>query len=448
MGTSKAKKPNTKKGAGRLARTLRSLIYIVSLGVILAVYNAVSLRRDVALATGPVGPAQREFLKGAADRPDIASFFKHLTPEGRLKMSKNIGQYDDVELANLCGKLLDTFDPEARVLLTASLTHVALVHPEAVAEQFKLPGSFQQVAVTTALRKAGAVALPLVDKQLAVGDARPNAVSYLVGSGPAAIAPTLPYLDVKDKDTRLAAVDAIGKLRATQAVPKLIQMYQGSKEEERLAYFTALATIGAPSTQDLMTTVLTDEAMSTPLRAQAALGLGQIGLPSALTTVWTFTASIDQTLHDSAITALQLAGDKALRIGVDLARSGPRIVNNNVTEPAQRAPEVEVRQSTVLQVAGGIHSIFADSFIEAGLQDPLTSVQAALVSGSRPELVSILTAHAKGANPDTQGDKIDALFRALATTVPGRTALKEIGAKADESPIGALAARRLKLSGG
>jgi len=424
-------KSNKPKGASRLALTLRSLVAIVSLGVLLAIYNAVSLRRDIALAVGPEGPAQREFFKNAADRPDITTFFKNLTPEKRLKMAQNIGRYDDMQLASLCGKCLDNFDPEARAALTNSLAHVALVHPDAVAAQFTLPGSFQQLAIATALRRAGPSAIPLVDKQLSVGDARPNAVAYLVASGAPAIAPTLPYLDAKDKDTRLAAVDALGKLRATEAVNKLIELYHGSVEEERLTYFTALVTIGEPSTEPLMRDVLTNDSLPTPLRAQAALGLGRIGSTGALNLVWSFTSSVDQTIRDSSISALQLAGDTALRLRTDSS--------------SQKGSEPDV---TLLQVAGGIRTEMANRIIQHGLEVPSTAVQAARVAGNRPELVPLLTAEAQKADATTRGDIVDALLRSLTTTAPGRTALKELGSKPDQSPLAALAARRLILGSG
>ncbi|MDR3688561.1 MAG: hypothetical protein P4L46_04220 [Fimbriimonas sp.] len=437
----KAKAP---KNASRLVRTIRSLITIVSIGVILAIYNAVSLRRDIAVAIGPEGDSQREFFKGASERPDITTFFKNLGPERRLKMAQNIGHYDDAPLAALCGKLLDSFDPVARKALTDSLSRVALVHPDAVAAQFNLPGSFQQLAIATALRKAGTRAIPLVDKQLSVNDARPNAIAYLVSSGTDAIAPTLPYLDQKDKDTRLAAVDALGKLRAVQAVPKLLTLYHGSKEEERLSYFTALATIGEPSTEPLMSDVLRNVSLPTPLRAQAALGLGRIGTESAEVLDWQYTQNADQTIRESAISALQLAGDPALRLGLKaMSGLGPESDQGDNLEATDQS-----RRHTMLVVAGGIRTQYADSIIESGLSDPSTTIQAARSCTGRPELVSQLIGTVKLKNADDQGDVIDAILKSLTTTSKGRTALERLSADSSAGALGALASRRLKLGAG
>ncbi len=420
-------KTSRKKGASRLARTLRSLVYIVSLGAILAVYNAVSLRRDISEAVGPKSESQRQFFRNAADRPDITSFFKNLTEPRRLKMATNICFYDDPELASLCGKLLDTFDTSARVQLTKSLSKVAKAHPSEVADQFKLPGSFQQIAISSALRQVGPSVLPLVAKQLKVGDARPNAVAYLVSSGNDAIQPTLPFINEKDKDTRLAAVDALGKLRAEIAVPQILKLYQNSSTDERLAYFTALASIGSPSTESLMVDVITDASASPALRSQAAIGLGQIGSPSALETVWKFCVSPDQGLRSSAISALQLAGDHALRLGESKAAESS-------------TPTV------LLQIAGGIHTPLADQLIEKGIKEPATSPLAASVAANRPHLAPVLVTRMRMLNPDDNGELIDALLKALATTDVGRSELTQLAQSPQDSSLSALAERRLRLS--
>lgn len=421
-----ATKKGAKKGAGRAARTLRSLVYITALGVALAVYNAVSLRRDVALAIGPKSKDQEQFFRDSAERPDIATFFKNLSPTQRLRMSKNIGRYSDPELAKLCGKCLGSFDPAARVALTDSLAVVSRAHPDATAALLTLPGSFQQLAISTALRSAGPTALPLVAKEFSEGDARPNAVAYLVAAGQSAVSSTIPYLSNADKDIRLAAADTLGKIRATQAVGLLTKMLQTTDEEERLAYLTALAGIGDPSSETLMTQTLKDESLPTQHRAQAALGLGVIGTTSSLTTLWSFAPTLDKSLRESAISALQVAGDPALRLrswGQGKLRS----------------------QDPLLQVAGGVRSTLADQIIRQAISSPETSRHAAEVSGNRPSLVDSLVRQAKLADAATQGDVIDSIFRALATTAEGRIKLKNMETSTATPALAALASRRLSF---
>jgi len=421
------RKPNPKKGTSRSARTLRSLVTISVLGIGLAVYNAVSLHRDVAVAVGPAGSSQEDFFRGAADRPDISTFFKNLIPAQRLQMAKNIGRYTDPELAKLCGQCLDTFDPVARVALTDSLGKVAKVHPDAAAVLLKLPGSFQQIAIASALRKAGDFALPLVAKQFADGDARPNAIAFLVATGPHAIGPTLPYLDDTNKDIRLAAADTLGKLRAKPAVEPLTHMFQTSKGDERLAYLTALATIGDPSSQQLMTATLQDETLPTPHRAQAALGLGIIGTESSLQTLWAYATDIDKSLREGAISALQIAGDSALKIGT-------------------KESKTKEARSSLLLVAAGVHTKYADSVIEHALVEPSTSAEAAKLAGNRPDLVGMLVAYTHRLDSNTQGDLVDSILKALGTTSEGQAALSAMGTSSQNPSLDALASRRLALS--
>lgn len=424
MAPSKTTARGKRKGAGQAARTVRSLIAICTLGVVLALYNAISLHRDVGLAIGPAGPAQEQFFRDASDRPDISTFFKNLRPDRRLIMARNIGRYTDAELAQLCGKCLDTFDPVARAALTKSLSGVAKVHPDAVAALLKLPGSFQQISIATALRSAGPAALPLVAKQFSDADARPNAVAYLVAAGPDAIVAAMPYLASKDKDIRLAAADTLGKLRAKQAVEPLTKLFDSSKEDERLSYLTALAGIGEPASEGLMATTLDDLTLPTPHRAQAALGLGVIGTKSALAKLWHYSTDVDKYLRESVISALQIDGDPALRL-------------------AAGAVKTPVQMEAVIRVAGGVRSAFANSILEEALVDPATAAPAAEVAGRRPELVPILVAHVRRLDAATEGDQVDAILQTLATTPEGRAALSKMSAGPDTSALGALAARRL-----
>ena len=425
MATSVAKKPKLKKGAGQLARTVRSLVAITSLGVVLAVYNAISLRRDVSVAIGPEGKAQELFFVGAAERPDISTFFKHLTPSQRLAMSKNVGRYTDPELAKLCGKCLETFDPAARAALTESLALVAKAHPSAAAALLSLPGSFQQIAISTSLRRTGDAALPLVAKQFSNGDARPNAIAFLVATGAAAIGPTLPYLDDANKDVRLAAADTLGKLHARKAVARLTAKFSASQNDEQLAYLTALASIGEPSSEGLMRQTLLDATLSTPHRAQAALGLGAIASREALATLWKYSNEPDKSLSASAITGLRLAGDPALH----LATSG----------------QIALSRPAILSVAAGIHSPFSDSLVRSALIEPKSLVIAASAAGNRPTLVPDLTKAVLRLNSDTEGDQIDTILKALSTTTEGRAQFKLLENQTQNPSLIALCNRRSSL---
>lgn len=398
------------KSTGRLTRTIRSLIAMVILGALLIAWSTFTSRRDVAVVTGPQGQNQRLFLIDAAERPDIATFFKKLSHSQKMAMSRNVGAYDDAPLAKLCGLLLADFDPDARQLLTESLGKVAIAHPEAVAEQLKLKGSFQVLGVSQALRKAGEKAYPFVVKQLAVGDARSNAVAFLVDSGQVTVPTLLPSLEDQSSDVRMAAADALGKLRAREAVDPLVSHFKKAEGDERLGYLTALAAIGDRRTEELMTTAISDPDLPAPHRAQAALGLGRIATPTSVQFLWSFANHPDAQISASAIAGLQHAKDLALR------------------DPSQ-PPTLR------LKVASGITSSLADQMIADGLRDSMRLKDAAEAAKGRPSLVPILLQTLGKTSGDTQGDIADALIGSLITTPTGRTGLATLRGREDLSGL-------------
>ncbi|RYG29828.1 hypothetical protein EON81_26030, partial [bacterium] len=333
------------RGTGRLGRTLRALAIMVGIGIVLTVWNAFNLRRDVASAVGPQSEAQKQFLVGAADRPDIAVFFKNLLPEQRLAMAQAIGRYDDPKLPLLVGKLLGDFDPEARKALTASMVHLVGTQPEPVAQQLKEKGSFQQIGVFSALRTAGPSVLPLVAKQLSVGDARPNVIAFMVESGKPSIPILIPYLDDASNDVKLAAAEALGKLRAREATSKLVELYSVAEPEPKAQYLAALSGIGDPTQESLMASILGNALSPVAQRASAALGLGRIANSSSVSTLWRYANEPETAVRESAIAGLVLAGDISL--------SG-----------TQGSPENR------LSVAADLRSATADKVIEDGLKDP------------------------------------------------------------------------------
>ncbi|CAN5404814.1 hypothetical protein BH11ARM1_BH11ARM1_11300 [soil metagenome] len=405
-----------KKTATRMARTIRSLSIMAGLGITLTAYSIYSNGRDVRLATGPKGDAQHEFFLNAAERPDMELFFRSLTPKQRVEMSANIGHYDDPLMPKLIGKCLGTFDVDARAALTNSMAELAKTQPKAVAEQLALKGSFQQLAVATALKAAGTDSLNLVTAQLSVADARPNAVAYLVSVGPPSVPSLLPVLNDKDKDVRLAGADALGKLRATTAIPKLTDLYTSTKGDEHFGYLAALAGIGSKSSEPLLAQALNDPSIPVAERAQAEIGLGRIATASAVALLWKYPTSEEPTLREGAISALQVAGDSSFAAGTS--------------------------EETKLRIAEGVHSETADSVIKKGLQTPSLRLAAAKVAGNRSQLVPDLVAALDQVNPDQDGDLADQLIRALFTTPEGTRTAESL----KQPEMKGLVERRLQLS--
>jgi len=369
---------------------------MIALGFVLTLLNVFTSRRDVALATGPKGEAQRAWLVAAADRPDLAQFFKKLSHEDRVAMAQAVGRYDDAPLAKLAGTLLADFDADARAALVKALKEIVVAHPEAVADQLKNKGSFQTLGVSDALRTQGGRVLPAVVTMLANGDARPAAVAYLVQAGQASVAPLLPELADENRDVRLAAADALGQLRAREAVAPLLKKLDAAPPEDRAPYLAALAAIGDPSTEGLMTSVLGDTARPLVERTPAALGLGRIGGAAAAQALWPFASSDDPGLSSAAVAALGVVGSPAL---VD--RAAPPLLR--------------------LRVASLIDGPEADNAIRQGLRTPATVLAAIEAAKDRPSLLPDLAALLPGGRAD--GGLAAALVAALSATSEGKTRL-------------------------
>jgi hypothetical protein len=397
---------------------MRTLILISLLGVGLGFYNAYTARRDEQLATGPNSENQRRFFVEAAERPDLEAFFKSLKGEERVAMARNIGRYRDPELASLIGKVLGDFDPKARTELTRSLATIAQAHPDKVAEQLKLTGSFQSLGVTRALKTVGPSAIPLVVKQLEVGDARNNAVAYLVGEGEKAVPPLIESLKHENADVRKAAADALGKIGSHTAVPALTAKYGSSTGDEQIVYLAALSAIGAPESEALFVRNLANDKSPLTWRALAALGLGRIGSPHAASVLWKYAEHPDLDFQAQIISALQLAGDASLR-------------------------SPERKPSLVTEVAHRVDTPLAESLIRQGLTRTATPPQIRAAEG-RPTLVPALAAVLHSIDPVSQGDITDAVIQTLGTTPEGEAEL----AKLEKNPIYAgFVIRRERLAG-
>lgn len=269
------------------------------------------------------------------------------------------------------------------------------------------------------MEKAGPQALPLVAERLTDGGSRPNAVAFLASAGNAAVPALMPMLDHKDKDVRLAAADTLGKIRSRVSVNKLTSLYDGSEGDEHFGYLAAIAGVGDPSSQSLLETALTSSVLPGPQRSQAALGLGRIGSDQGIELLWRYVGDENHQISQSAISALQLAGERSLQ----LARGS---------------------EAAKLLVASGIQSLLANQVLEDGLDRESSRLEAARASADRPALTGKLLATLKTVDPNEGGEVADALVSALASTQEGRLALDSL----QDGPLKGLIVRRLALGGG
>lgn len=386
------------KVSGRIKRAISSSLILFAVAGVLAVSNIVIQNRDRDRALGPQSKAQHEFFADGVDRPDISVFFKNRRPAEKLQIARNLRRYDDPKLVKLAVKWLTDFDVEARKELQGYLTEAAPKQPKALADQLTATGGFQKLAVAAALRSAFQKTLPFVIEQLSVAGARANAVEYLVASGKSVAPSLLPVLDSKDKDTRLAAADALGKLGYRPAGPALRGLY-ASAPEERSSYLAALANLGDPESIEIFREQLADADTTDADRASAVLGLGRIGDKAAVEVLWKELAKAPFDKRQ-IIESLSVAGDESLE-------------------------SLSTLQADRIEVAGGLETGKSDLTLMLGVLSDNNSMRAAELSHNRPAVVPALNRALKATNPGKDGRKIEVLVGALASTQEGLAALKQ-----------------------
>lgn len=384
------------KISGRIKRAISSSLILFAVAGVLAATNVYSQNRDRQAALGPQSEAQKQFFIEAVDRPDISSFFKRFKSAEKVQAAKNLGRYQDPKIVKLAVIWLTDFDVEARRELELVLKSLAPKYPKELATELDKAGGFQKLGVANALRSAFDASLPSVIDQLGVTAARNNAVEYLAASGEKVGAQILPKLAIEDKDTRLAAADALGKIGYLPAGPKILELYQRADTADKSAYLGALANLGDPALLLTFQSFLQDTNAVPSDRASAILGLGRIGTDAAAKALWTELAEkpLDRA---QIIDALILTGDTALKSG---------------GSPTDR-----------LQVAGGIRSPLADKEIEQALTSPGPTIQVPELAANRPALARPLLQVLNALNPEQDGRMIESTVRSLLSTPEGKRLL-------------------------
>ncbi|HJP83568.1 MAG TPA: HEAT repeat domain-containing protein [Fimbriimonadaceae bacterium] len=366
------------------------------MAAVLAAGNAYIQGRDRAMALGPASPAQKAFYIQLVDRPDVASFFKRFSPAEKLKIAKNLRQYPDPEIIELAEAWLNDFDAPVRKELQSLLVEFAPQFPETMAKQLKNSGGFQKVGTFAALESQKSQSLPFVIEQLEVPEARSNAVEYLVGLGNEVGPRVLAKLNSKEKDTQLAAADALGRMGFAAAANRLLELYRNAEGADRSTLLASLANLGSSESEITFKELLVNPRTPASDRSSAILGLGRIGSPTAISFLWR-NIEKDPADKDEMIQALRLAGPAALR-------SGERPIN-------------------LLQVATGITGPVADQTIRKALEIPEAQLLATQFSESRSGLVDALVAQLRQLNPNQDGKLIERTVASLASTPSGKKAL-------------------------
>lgn len=383
--------------SGRIKRAITSSLILFVVAGVLAVANLYTQNRDRQAALGPESPAQRQFFIEAVNRPDISAFFKRFKAAEKAQAARNLGRYQDPKIVKLATLWLTDFDVEARKELDAVLVALAPLYPRELAAELDKSGGFQKLGVAKALRSAFDHTIPAVIDQLDVAAARNNTVEYLAASGKAVGPYVLPKLQSDEKDTRLAAADALGKVGYQPAGGPIRRLYAEADAVDQSAYLAALANLGDSGSEAIFRRILEDGGASTGDRASSILGLGRIGSPSAIRLLSSELAKkpLDR---PQIIEALSLAGQGSLDADLSI---GDR-----------------------LEVAGGISGAQADQVISVALGNPTLTYRAAELAVQRPSLAAMLARRLGELDPIKDGRTIEILVHALGSTPQGQSELQ------------------------
>ena len=383
------------KVSNRIKRAVYSSVLLFLLAGVLAGANIHFQNQDRATTVGPANAAQRQFFVEAVDRPDVAAFFKRLSHPQKLTAAQNLGRHDHPAMVRLAVLWLNDFDADARAELEKVLVHHARKYPKELAAELKSSGGFQKLAVSRALATSFEASLLFVIEQLEVPEARANASEYLALQGRRVGEAVAKKLKSETKETRLAAADVLGKIGFLPAAAPLRELYKTAESADRPAILSAIANMGDPASEEILTQVLADPKSAAGDRATAILGLGRIKTPTSIAVLWENVKF--PTLRPRAIEALSLAGDGSL------LPSKP--------------------MSDLLDVASGIQSPKADRIIAKALDDPTLAAEAAEFAEGRASVVPDLVRALHGLNPANDGRAIERLVASLSTTDAGRRAL-------------------------
>jgi CheY-like chemotaxis protein len=225
--------------------------------------------------TTPRGMLQAAISLAALDRPDLAKQFLDqllATKPDAAALADLARQFGSDALLQLAGNKL--LNPQAQRVVDQIFAAAAAERRDptrlaAFSKQLSDPSPDRQLDAATALRDAGAAAVPLLVKALAdPAQAKAHALAHevLTSIGQGAVSPLVAAISAPNSAMQAAAISALGEIRAQQdTVPYLLVPYLSAKSapEVRQAAATALKQlVGSLPTKADAVTILSREARS------------------------------------------------------------------------------------------------------------------------------------------------------------------------------------------
>jgi len=206
--------------------------------------------------------------------------------------------------------------------------------------------------------------------------------------------------DLNEK-LQLAAIETVGVLRTTDAVPDLKRVLESGGKKARPAALSALGQIADPSTRPIFAQFLNDK--DDHMRSSAAEGLARVGLPEDRPPVEKlFQAEKRTSLRLSLAFALVGLGD------VDLATDGPlRYLSSNLSSRSWRgvAEPFLAEQARRPQVRQAIYQMLKD----LGDNDELMGLARVLATSGGQDSIQPLEELSRQPDPEVSKEALRAL---------------------------------------
>ena len=322
-----------------VARRIRIVQALEDWGDAAAVTQAVAFLKDpdrpvrdrIALALARIGTKTPDNLQGVVNgSKDGDSNVRKVC----ISLLQVFGQDDTERAFSLLQRLLP--DSEPGILRAALQMRNASVADQIITK------------VAEAMKADGAARAPGGDVLGALTDRREECVKAL-----------LPQVLDQDDGVSSGAIAALGKVGSPTPVPQLIEAMRKRSAQVRRVAIGALALIAHVSCEEALTEAIRNPDDDNEARAQAAVGLGRIGTPTAVATLVKALRDDDLKVQVAAVDGLAGVGDPAV----------PALA------VAVRAPDARTRLRAA-QALGGIATPAINGPLAQAMRDEAAGVRA------------------------------------------------------------------------
>jgi HEAT repeat protein len=342
-----------------------------------AIMNNINTNRLLDDAVSGEPSRQKSSLTSLAEREDFFDLLQSRETPQRLKIAQGVESLDNAAGVKVGLAMLRDPEPRVRERFIESLKKIAPHNLDSFVDGLKHADSNVKNGTVAVMAFVGEPSLPVALKAVENVDARVAAGNVLVKLGAASVPGLLKILkETQDEVIRLFVIETLGKIGDKRATPAILPYLSLTPEKKRIV-IGALGLIADPATEHQLIESLQNPEEDADARVQAAMGLGKIGTPSAISALIQALDNENLKIGDGAVTGLQQAGEKAL----------------GALKTAAKHPDPDVR-IRVAQALGGIESAGAVGGLSALLNDGDIRVQRAsaqaLGETGRAETVPVL----------------------------------------------------------